>query len=138
MFTLDNTECSTKITVISSNQYEIWLKKQSQYLKNWCLSSNFKGQSKKIILVPYDDGKLQEVLIGEGNNSDLSSLSNFSKESKGNYYLDYKYSNSLEADLYIAWLWGNYRYKKNFKNPKSLLYVKNESDLINYLSLIHI
>ena len=72
MFTLDNTECSTKITVISSNQYEIWLKKQSQYLKNWCLSSNFKGQSKKIILVPYDDGKLQEVLIGEGHNSDLS------------------------------------------------------------------
>ena len=29
MFTLDNTECSTKITVISSNQYEIWLKKHS-------------------------------------------------------------------------------------------------------------
>ena len=43
---------------------------------------------------------MQEVLIGEGNNSDLSGLSNFSKESKGNYYLDYKYSNSLEADLY--------------------------------------
>ena len=135
MFTLDNTECSTKITVISSNQYEIWLKKQSQYLKNWCLSSNFKGQSKKIILVPYDDGKLQEVLIGEGNNSDLSGLSNFSKESKGNYYLDYKYSNSLEADLYIAWLWGNYRYKKNSKNPKSLLYVKKESDFIDYHNL---
>ena len=135
MFTLDNTECSTKITVISSNQYEIWLKKQSQYLKNWCLSSNFKGQSKKIILVPYDDGKLQEVLIGEGNNSDLSGLSNFSKESKGNYYLDYKYSNSLKADLYIAWLWGNYRYKKNSKNPKSLLYVKKESDFIDYHNL---
>lgn len=135
MFTLDNTECSTKITVISSNQYEIWLKKQSQYIKNWCLSSNFKGQSKKIILVPYDDGKLQEVLIGEGHNSDLSGLSNFSKESKGNYYLDYKYSNSLEADLYIAWLWGNYRYKKNSKNPKSLLYVKKESDFIDYHNL---
>jgi hypothetical protein len=87
MFTLDNTECSTKITIISSNKFEIWLKKQSQYLKNWCSSCNFKGQTKKIILVPYEDGRLMQVLVGEGENCDLSGLSNFSKESKGNYYL---------------------------------------------------
>ncbi len=135
MFTLDNTECSTKITLISSNQYEVWLKNQSQYLKNWCSSSNFKGQSKKIVLVPYDNGKLKEVLIGEGDNSNLLGLSEFSKESKGNYYLDRKYSNSLESDLYIAWLWGNYRYKNSSKFSKSLLYVRDKKDLIDYQNI---
>jgi leucyl aminopeptidase len=136
MFTLDNTECSTKITIISSNKFEIWLKKQSQYIKNWCSSCNFKGQTKKIILVPYEDGRLMQVLVGEGGNCDLSGLSNFSKESKGNYYLETKYSNSLEDDFYIAWLWGSYSYNKTPKISKSLLYVNSKINLINY-EVIH-
>ena len=54
MFTLDNTECSTKITVISSNQYEIWLKKQPQYLKNWCLSSKCSSLAAEVTLAVED------------------------------------------------------------------------------------
>ncbi len=132
MFTLDNTECSTKITIISSNKFEVWFKNQPQYLKNWCLSSNFKGQSKRFLLVPYEDGRLKQVLIGEGGNMDLSSLSDFSIESKGNYFLECKYSNSEERDCFIAWLWGHYSYKKNLKARKSLLYVSNINDLNNF------
>ena len=47
MFTNDNTECSTKISIISQNKFDQWLIKQSIFNKNWCLSNNFKGEKGK-------------------------------------------------------------------------------------------
>ncbi len=136
MFTLNNTECSTKITIISSNKFDTWYKNQSQYLKNWCSSCNFKGQSQKTILVPYEDGRLNQILIGEGEDCNLSGLAAFSKESRGNYYLERKYADSKLNELYIAWLWGSYNYKKSSKISKSLLYIDNKAELIKY-EVIH-
>ena len=132
MFTLDNTECSTKITLISSNKYDNWLKKQPHFIKNWCLSNNFKGQAGKILLIPYQDGRLSQVIIGEGKNADLVGLSIFSKESKGNYFIEPKYSNAINDDLYIAWLWGSYSFNKNSKKHKALMYISKKEDLERY------
>ena len=63
MFTNDNTECSTKVTVISQNKFDKWLEKQPTFIRNWCLSNNFKGENSKILKIPYPDGRLKEVLI---------------------------------------------------------------------------
>ena len=49
MFTNDNTECSTKISIISQNKFDSWLAKQQLFTKNWCLSNNFKGEKLKIL-----------------------------------------------------------------------------------------
>ena len=35
MFTNDNTECSTKISVISQSKFDKWLLTQSSFTKNW-------------------------------------------------------------------------------------------------------
>ena len=56
MFTNDNTECSTKISIISQIKFDKWLLKQSSFIKNWSLSNNFKAESGKILKVPYEDG----------------------------------------------------------------------------------
>ena len=57
MFTNDNTECSTKVTVISQNKFDKWLEKQPTFIRNWCLSNNFKGENSKILKIPYPDGR---------------------------------------------------------------------------------
>ena len=46
------------------------------FTKNWCLSNNFKGEKLKILKIPYPDGRLNEVIIGEGQNKDLSGVTN--------------------------------------------------------------
>ena len=64
MFINDNTECSTKISIISQNKFDGWLASQPLFTKNWCISNNFKGESSKILKIPYPDGRLKEVIIG--------------------------------------------------------------------------
>ena len=57
MFTNDNTECSTRVSVISFNKFDKWIAKQPTFIRNWCLSNNFKGENGKIIKIPYPDGR---------------------------------------------------------------------------------
>ena len=132
MFTNDNTECSTKISIISQNKFDSWLAKQQLFTKNWCLSNNFKGEKLKILKIPYPDGRLNEVIIGEGQNKDLSGVSKFASSSKGNYYISTKFASSDDLEAQKAWSWGNYNFQS--KSQKNLLYVENIKDL-NFLNL---
>ena len=127
MFTNDNTECSTKVTVISQNKFDKWLKKQPTFIRNWCLSNNFKGENGKILKIPYLDGRLKEVLIGEGFNQNLSGVAQFSSKNKGNYYLFIKFADSEEIEIQKAWAWGGYKFNKS--SQKNQLYVKNSETL---------
>ena len=127
MFTNDNTECSTKVTVISQNKFDKWLEKQPTFIRNWCLSNNFKGENGKIIKIPYPDGRLKEVLIGEGKDQNLSGVAEFSSKNNGNYYLFLKYADSNEIDIQKIWGWGSYKF--NASPQKNLLYVKNPENL---------
>ena len=127
MFTNDNTECSTKVTVISQNKFDKWLEKQPTFIRNWCLSNNFKGENGKILNIPYPDGRLKEVLIGEGLNQNLSGVANFSSKNIGNYYLFIKFADSKEIEIQKAWAWGGYKFNKS--SPKNLLYVINPETL---------
>ncbi len=127
MFTNDNTECSTKISIISQNKFNDWLAKQSLFIKNWCISNNFKGENSKILKIPYPDGRLKEVIIGEGLDKDLSGVSQFSLSNEGNYYIFSKFALSSDFDIQKAWSWGNYKFYS--KSKKNLLYVKNKDDL---------
>src|SRR6056300_726610 len=123
MFTNDNTECSTKVTVISQNKFDQWFEKQPTFIRNWCLSNNFKGENSIILTIPYPDGRLKEVLIGEGLNQNLSGIADFSSKNKGNYYLFTQFADSEEIEIQKAWGWGGYKFNKS--SPKNLLYVKN-------------
>ena len=132
MFTNDNTECSTKISIISQKKFDKWLSKQPLFIKNWCLSNNFKGEMGKILKIPYLDGRLREVLLGEGLNSNLSSVSIFSSLNKGNYFLYSKFSDSSDLEIQKAWAWGGYQYGN--KGSLNLLYVNGKQNL-NYLNI---
>ena len=132
MFTNDNTECSTKISIISQNKFDSWLAKQQLFTKNWCLSNNFKGEKSKILKIPYPDGRLNEVIIGEGLNKDLSGVSKFASSNKGNYYISTKFALCDDLEAQKAWSWGNYNLRS--KSQKNLLYVENKKSL-NFLNL---
>ena len=119
MFTNDNTECSTKISIISQNKFDQWLIKQPLFNKNWCLSNNFKGEKGKIIKIPYPDGRLKEVIIGEGKNADLSGISSFSSTNIGNYFFSIRFSDSSDLDVQKAWVWGQYQSER--KKSKFLI-----------------
>ena len=127
MFTNDNTECSTRVSVISFNKFDKWIAKQPTFIRNWCLSNNFKGENGKIIKIPYPDGRLKEVLIGEGKDQNLSGIAEFSSKNNGNYYLFLKYADSNEIDIQKIWGWGSYKF--NASPQKNLLYVKNPENL---------
>ena len=127
MFTNDNTECSTRVSVISFNKFDKWVAKQPTFIRNWCLSNNFKGENGKIIKIPYPDGRLKEVLIGEGKDQNLSGVAEFSSKNNGNYYLFLKYADSNEIDIQKIWGWGSYKF--NASPQKNLLYVKNPENL---------
>ena len=131
MFTNDNTECSTKISIISQNKFDQWFIKQSIFNKNWCLSNNFKGEKGKILKIPYDDGRLKEVVIGEGKIADLSGISSFSSTNIGNYFSFLKYSDSSETDVQKAWIWGQHQLRH--KTSQNSLYVKDK-DKIKFLN----
>ena len=92
MFTNDNTECSTKISVISQSKFDKWLLTQSSFTKNWALSNNFKAESGKILKIPYEDGRLKEVILGEGADKNLEAISAFSASNIGNYYISVSYT----------------------------------------------
>ena len=134
MFTNDNTECSTKISIISQNKYDDWLAKQPSFIKNWCISNNFKGENPKILKIPYPDGRLKEVVIGEGTNKDLSGVSQYASLNEGNYYIFSKFARSSDFDIQKAWSWGNYKFQSLPK--KNFLYVKNKDDIefLNFYS----
>ena len=106
MFTNDNTECSTKISVISQSKFDKWLLTQSSFTKNWALSNNFKAESGKILKIPYEDGRLKEVILGEGADKNLEAISAFSASNIGNYYISCKFAKSKESEIYKAWAWG--------------------------------
>ena len=127
MFTNDNTECSTKISVISQSKFDKWLLTQSSFTKNWALSNNFKAESGKILKIPYEDGRLKEVILGEGADKNLGAISAFSASNIGNYYISCKFAKSKESEIYKAWAWGNYNYQS--KSKKNLLYVKEQKEL---------
>ncbi len=127
MFTNDNTECSTKISVISQSKFDKWLLAQSSFIKNWALSNNFKAESGKILKIPYEDGRLKEVILGEGADKNLEAISAFSASNIGNYYISSKFAKSKESEIYKAWAWGNYNYQS--KSKKNLLYVKEQKEL---------
>ena len=127
MFTNDNTECSTKISVISQSKFDKWLLTQSSFTKNWALSNNFKAESGKILKIPYEDGRLKEVILGEGADKNLEAISAFSASNIGNYYISCKFAKSKESEIYKAWAWGNYNYQS--KSKKNLLYVKEQKEL---------
>ena len=127
MFTNDNTECSTKISVISQSKFDKWLLAQSSFTKNWALSNNFKAESGKILKIPYEDGRLKEVILGEGADKNLEAISAFSASNIGNYYISCKFAKSKESEIYKAWAWGNYNYQS--KSKKNLLYVKEQKEL---------
>ena len=134
MFTNDNTECSTKISIISQNKYDDWLAKQPSFIKNWCISNNFKGENPKILKIPYPDGRLKEVVIGEGTDKDLSGVSQYASLNEGNYYIFSKFARSSDFDIQKAWSWGNYKFQSLPK--KNFLYVKNKDDIefLNFYS----
>ena len=127
MFTNDNTECSTKISIISQNKFSDWLAKQPLFIKNWCLSNNFKGEKSKILKIPYPDGRLKEVIIGEGQDRDLTGICQFASSNKGNYYIFSKYALSSDLEMQKAWSWGNYNFQS--RSQKNLLYVSSKEEL---------
>ena len=120
MFTNDNTECSTKVTVISQNKFDKWLEKQPTFIRNWCLSNNFKGENSKILKIPYPDGRLKEVLIGEGLNQNLSGVADFSSKNKGNYYLFIKLP---DWEFVIDW---KYKQELDLRSLKSSIHLKKK------------
>ena len=132
MFTSDNTECSTRISIVSQNKFDMWVSKQPLFIKNWCLSNNFKGAIGEILKIPYSDGRLREVLLGEGLSSNLTAVSIFSSSNKGNYFLYTKFADSKDLEIQKAWAWGARKNEK--KDPFNLLYVNDKQNL-DYLNV---
>lgn len=106
------------ISIVLPDQFESWLKKQNQLIKNWLTATQFKPEPGSVRLIPNKIGEIDQVVccISQTKNFwDVGSLPFILPE--GNYLFS---SDSQDYPLFaIAWGLGAYQFTR-YKTPKRL------------------
>jgi len=125
MLTCFSTETSQQpviVSVVVQNNYLDWLAKQSNFAKEWLLTTECKAEAGNSRMIPSADGKLERVLCVVANHDyfwGVGCLPNLLPE--GLYKLDVE--DGLYTSYAIAWGLGAYqftRYKKPSRLPAKL------------------
>ncbi len=109
---------ATLISIVLQDQFDLWLNKQNQLIKNWLAATQFKSDPGNMRLLPNEMGEIDQVVCC------VSKIQNFWEVGalpfslpEGNYIFD------LAAQDYIlfaiAWGLGAYQFTR-YKKPKRL------------------
>lgn len=124
-FTIDSTQTSVPIILITSTALPAWLVQQSPLTRAWIENLKFTAQPDSYCCVPNDKGQLQMVVVGCCNPSDIFAIANLpTLLPEGIYRLE-----SWQPLAALGWGLGAYqftRYKKPSKNYSQLLIPENE------------
>lgn len=106
------------ISIVLPDQFDVWLKKQNQFIKNWLTTTQFKSEPLSLRLIPNKIGELDQVIycISQTKNFwDVGSLPFALPE--GSYILN---ADDKDYSLFaIAWGLGAYQFTR-YKKPKRL------------------
>lgn len=122
------------IKIILQSEYPKWLAKQTNFVKQWLMTNQFRGEAGNISLVPDANGKLQFVALCDAEVKNFWSVGHLPFAlPEGIYQFDVKLPDYQQ--LAIAWGLGAYqftRYKKPTRQAAQL-FIPNEAapDYIN-------
>ncbi len=106
MFYSDNIENAVQIIPILKNNFEKYIKKEPENIKNWLIANDFKANCGDLCLLADKNGKLKSVYIGIEERNDITAFASIAlKLPAGIYYVDSKISKE------VAIYWGLAQYK---------------------------
>lgn len=128
MFNLLHGQEGQPITIVTEDEYDGWLAKQSQFVSNWLSQSGFEGKGHR--LIPGTDGQLETVVCVVESADSVWQLSELACAlPKAAFYLDGN-SEELTAAA-LGWVLGQYQFTE-YKEQQDLatLYI-NDQTIVN-------
>ena len=118
------------IIPLTKDKFSGWCKKQRKEIQNWVLSTGFEALPGKTCLISSLDGKLEKVLVGVSNSTNMWDCGNLSKElPKGTYKFQHPRSKDIEKWA-LGWVLGSYhfgQYQKTKTTKKAKVFLTNSS-----------
>jgi leucyl aminopeptidase len=112
-----NTRATPIVTVLQAN-FAAFLDTQSPKVRAWLAVSGFSARPHTFALIPNDDGKIEKVIVGVSNASDIFALSHLPFQlPHGTYALADQTLSDYAAVL--SWQLGTYQFSRYKKSPKS-------------------
>jgi leucyl aminopeptidase len=101
------------IHTITTKQFNPWLKKQPDTIRNWVNVTNFSAKPGTVCYIGKDDGDVEAILLGIADQNDVWSLGYLPTILKeGIYSITNQFDKSLEALACIAWGLGHYQFNR--------------------------
>jgi len=136
-FYTDEDNNSIPINVVLKSEFTTWKDQQSDFLKNWIKTFQFKAKANNVLCIPNSQGILDSVLVI----ADLEELiwclgSCVNQLPEGKYHIVTAIEESMP--MYLGWALGAYRYDKykKCKRKLCLLYIEQSIDDIELSALI--
>lgn len=113
---------ATPITPIVTTDFTAWLEKQNLRVKTWIKANNFTAKSGSNCLLPDNNGKITEVLLGMENVEDTLAFATLPAVlAQGTWFINAnKWSAPKILKCLIAWGLGSYQFTKYKKTDKKL------------------
>lgn len=109
------------IKSFDSESFNGWLEQQSPIVKNWVNTTGFTAKPETFCLIPDEQGKLAQVLLGIKNPQDFWSFGILSTAlPPGNYRLDITDNYELTMQRVMAWGLGAYQYTRYKTSNKTI------------------
>jgi leucyl aminopeptidase len=110
---------------ILENEFLGFIETCTQFEKNFILASGFKGQAKKILNIPDENGKIAKVVLGMGTKFDVQCFGYLGRNIEAG---DYEIKSPIEKEnselAYLFFLLGAYFYGDFKTNPRKVINLK--------------
>jgi leucyl aminopeptidase len=106
---------------IRKKDWESWLEGQGAGVKRWVTSTRFAAEAGRVSLVPGDDGTLQCVLVGLGDEVSMWDWAGFPAQlPERTFYVDAQLSQDDARGAALGWALGTYRFE-NYREVEGTL-----------------
>ncbi|MGB6977308.1 MAG: leucyl aminopeptidase family protein [Gammaproteobacteria bacterium] len=111
-------EAAIPIQAITTKEFEQWLTKQKDKIKNWIKTTKFKAESGSSCLLLDDTGRVAQVLLGVKNMEDFWAYGALPRAlPEGLYQITAKLTKENLERAALAWALGTYQFSLYKKQP---------------------
>ncbi len=138
-FSENTTEKTIPLNIVYKTDFDIWVKNQTEFSKNWIKNSGFKASANRFLIIPDNTGCIDSVLVIADSKNIIWCLGKCANElPEGDYSIATNLSESEKESCALGWGLGSYDYKrykkKNKKNCTLVLDVENKTKVESLLS----
>lgn len=121
---LKPSEPIVSIALLHEAQFSIWLEQQAARVRSWVLLHGFRGERNKLLMVPSEQGALELVVFGLGDQQAQSKVSLWDAAGlvdrlpEGSYQLVTELSSAALNQFVLGWQYGQYRFDQYKQKPE--------------------